>query len=457
MKTSIKNSAKLSASLIASVLVLSCGGDVGTDNGNMRVQQKIDGYNRELISAPDGWILEINTALGGIHTLWAGFEEGGRVEMYFDYVEYYRELNTTSYESTYRIKPLQLPTLSFDTYSFLSIFADPNQLNNGAGQTGTGLIADFEYEILRYHNDEFTLSGLKNGQAATMRKATPQEHSNIVGGILMANVDQAPVYQPCFHVFTYNGVKYDFVSNGRKTAFLWMEGGEPSMQVQGSKIDMDGNIIMMEPLLLGQVEIPYFTKTDEGYSANLGSEVLRITGGVAPAVSLFGNKPSDINYGCYMSNSMQNMWSSEFFFTYRQALQNLFYWTIENYGFGYYIQYVFFTFYGDGSLGLNIYYSLYMNGSLGSDTYVLFFYYDQCLRNPDGSWTTGSEYHPLIEDDKTTQDAQPLVAPLLDYFKGRQFFFKAWPAVASNGKPMMAFVPVSDRQSGTAVGMPMNP
>ena len=67
------------------------------------------------------------------------FTADNRVSMMFDYVEYYRDLKASPFESSYILKPLQGPTISFDTYSFLSIFADPNQLMNGAGQAGTGL------------------------------------------------------------------------------------------------------------------------------------------------------------------------------------------------------------------------------------------------------------------------------------------------------------------------------
>ena len=107
--------------------------DIYMENPDKRIQTKMQEYTDILTGAPDGWIGEINT---------------NRVSMMFDYVEYYRDLKASPFESSYILKPLQGPTISFDTYSFLSIFADPNQLMNGAGQAGTGLGADYEYEII---------------------------------------------------------------------------------------------------------------------------------------------------------------------------------------------------------------------------------------------------------------------------------------------------------------------
>ncbi|MCS2303131.1 DUF4302 domain-containing protein [Bacteroides ovatus] len=145
------------------------------ENPDKRIQTKMQEYTDILTGAPDGWIAEINTQLGGIHTLWMQFTADNRVSMMFDYVEYYRDLKASPFESSYILKPLQGPTISFDTYSFLSIFADPNQLMNGAGQAGTGLGADYEYEIISYKNDQFLLKGRKNKMEATLTKATNEE------------------------------------------------------------------------------------------------------------------------------------------------------------------------------------------------------------------------------------------------------------------------------------------
>ena len=64
---------------------------------------------------------------------------------------------------------------------------------NGAGQAGTGLGADYEYEIISYKNDQFLLKGRKNKMEATLTKATNEEREAIKNGALMENQDQAPI------------------------------------------------------------------------------------------------------------------------------------------------------------------------------------------------------------------------------------------------------------------------
>ncbi len=425
------------------------------NEGNMRVQRQIDHYNAELTGAEYGWIAEINTVLGGIHTLWMGFDDNGKVNMYFDYVEYYRELETTKYESSYRIKPMQLPTLSFDTYSFLSIFSDPNQLNNGAGQAGTGLGADFEYEILDYKNDVFTLVGLKNSQNATMRKATQKEYEAVAAGSLMANVDNAPAYQPCYHTFSYKGVSYDLVSNGRSTGFMSLDGGSAVLQAKGSMVDFDGNIVMMEPLVLGDTEVSYIAKTGTGYSINMGGEIIPVNRSVEPVVSLYGNQPKDLYFQLLVSNNMQNRWSSEYFFTYRQALQNIFNWTLENLGYGgYYLIYTKLNFYLPGEIGVECGHYLYQNGELNTESFVAFEFRFDITKNTDGSLTFSNDWIMYPSGNPDDADIIRCMTPLIEYYAGNRFFVKSWPVIMA-GNPMVALIPADNRELGVMVGAPV--
>lgn len=60
--------------------------DIYMENPDKRIQTKMQEYTDILTGAPDGWIAEINTQLGGIHTLWMQFTADNRVSMMFDYV-----------------------------------------------------------------------------------------------------------------------------------------------------------------------------------------------------------------------------------------------------------------------------------------------------------------------------------------------------------------------------------
>ncbi len=424
--------------------------DIYMENPDKRIQEKMQEYTSILTEAPYGWIAEINTELGGIHTLWMEFTPDQRVSMMFDYVEYYRELKTSAFESSYVVKPLQAPTLSFDTYSFLSIFADPNQLMNGAGQAGTGLGADYEYEIVSYKNDQFVLKGRKNKMDATLTKATAEEKEAIRQGALMENQDQAPVYQNKYYTFSYKGKTYDFVSNGRKTGFLSSYNGEPELQAEGSKIDLNGNIVMMKPLLLDGYEIYQFNKTAKGYTTQVGNDVLEIKGGTTPIVPLFNAPPGVLHQTLVVYNSMQNQWSSEYFDKHKAAVSNLFQFTQTQY----YIVYVALHMYVDGSI-LEIGYQLYQGGSLGPNTYGFYYQYEY-EQNNDGSLTFG-DYTPFDTSNPGHEQFDACLSPILNYFKGNTFFIKSWPVLYNNNSEyvMSALVPAEDRTLGVMVGVPM--
>ena len=53
--------------------------DIYMENPDKRIQTKMQEYTDILTGAPDGWIAEINTQLGGIHTLWMQFTADNRV------------------------------------------------------------------------------------------------------------------------------------------------------------------------------------------------------------------------------------------------------------------------------------------------------------------------------------------------------------------------------------------
>ena len=433
-------------------LISSCNDDdIYMENPDKRIQAKMQEYTDILAGSSNGWIVEINTQLGGIHTLWMQFTKDNRVSMMFDYVEYYRDLKSTTFESSYALKALQRPTLSFDTYSFISIFADPNQLMNGAGKPGTGLIADYEYEIISYKNDQFIMKGRKNGMSATFTKATQQQYDAVQSGSLMENQDQAPIYRPGFYSFVYKNQQYDFVSNGRNTGFLSLDrSGEPEMQLHGSKIDFNGNIIMMEPLVLGDYEIPHFTKTENGYTAKLGNDLIEIKPSTTPAVQLLYYPPQGVYQHLVVYNSMQNQWSSEYFDKHKAAVSTLFSWSKNLY----YITYVAVHLYSDGVI-LEIGYQMYQNGSLGSDTYGAFYTFEY-KKNPNGSFTFGN-YDPWDTINPGHEEFDKCLSSILEgYFKGHTYFFKTWPALYNNRYIMSAMIPADDKSLGVMVGVPMN-
>lgn len=254
-----------------------------------------------------------------------------------------------------------------------------------------------------------------------------------------------------YFTFSYKGQAYDFVSNGRKTGFLSANNGNPTLQIEGSKIDLNGNIVMMNPLILNGYEIYQFNKTSTGYTTQVGNDILEIKGGTTPIVPLFNAPPGAIHQTMVVYNDMQNQWSSEYFDKHKAAVSNLFAFTQTQF----YIVYVAIHMYTDGSI-VEIGYKIYQNGSLGADTYG-FYYTFNYQKNSDGSITFG-DYTPFDTSNPNHEEFDKCLSPILDgYFKKHKFFIKSWPALYNNSSQyvMSSLIPAEDKTLGVMVGVPM--
>lgn len=416
-----------------------------------RVTAKLNEYQEILCRAPYGWLAEIHTGNGGTHRLWMGFADNGEVTMYTDYVEYYRSLRTTPYTSTYKIKAQQRPTLSFDTYSYLSIFADPNPLANGAGKPGVGMVADFEYEIISYDKEQFELSGCKHGMQAILTEATADEYQKVTAGALMDCVVSAPVYEPQFFTFRYGGQSYELVCTGRKTSLSWTERRAGAAIIRNSQTDFEGNIILAEPIELGDSQITRFNKTENGYSVTIGNELIDIVKTSTSPASYLGYNNTNLGNVLYMfPSSAQTEWNSEFYSIIQDMMTKLY----NSKEMPVYVAYVGVQIYMDPLVWVEIGYYLINGGELDtSRVYASVYQYD-LKPNPNGSYTFGDSYSNVYgEDHLASNIVKKCSTKLLDgFFKGRTFYFKAWPKFQGE-YPYMALVPTEGvERTGALVG-----
>lgn len=417
-----------------------------------RVTAKLGEYQDVLCTAPYGWLADIYTGTGGTHRLWMSFSANEEVTMYTDYVEYYRTLRTTPYTSTYKLKAQQMPTLSFDTYSYLSIFADPNPLANGAGKPGVGMVADFEYEILSYKKGQIELIGCKNGMKALLTEATAEDYQAVSIGGLMDCVDLAPLYDQQFLTFSYEGQRYELVSNGRKTSLSWIENREPTAIIRNSQNDFEGNIILEEPILLGDQQITRFNKTASGYSVTIGNQLIDILKTTTTPASYLGYRNSDLTNVLYMFTSAQTEWNSEFYLIMQTMMTSLY----NSETIPLYVAYVNVMLYTNPVAWVEVgYYMVNSSGGIDtSNTYSVI--YEYALKaNLDGSYAFGNSYtNHYGESDLISNHVKKSATGLLDgYFKGRTFFFKAWPKFYNNKYPYVALVPTEGAdKTGVMVG-----
>lgn len=417
---------------------------------DQRVSAKLTEYEDILCSAPYGWLADIYTGTGGTHRLWMNFADNNEVTMYTDYVEYYRSLRTSPHTSTYQLKAQQLPTLSFDTYSYLSIFADPNPLVNGSGKPGAGMMADFEYQIIEYKKGQFELLGCKNGMRGVLTEATAEEYQAVKDGKLMDGVGKAPVYDEQFYTFTYNGQGYELSSNSRKTALCWIDRKRPAMIIRNSQTDFSGNIILEEPMTIADQQITRFDKTATGYSATLGNDLVSIIKTTSTHAPYLGYRNTDLANVLYMFISAQTEWNSEFYAIMQNMMSKLF----NDQEYPIYVPYVSVQFYNNPVAWVEIAYYLVSNGSVDQSRVLSVVFEYPLKANIDGSYTFGDSYTNLYgESDQTSNQVRKHATALLDgFFKGRTFFCKAWPKLQGE-YPFVALVPTEGlERTGAMVG-----
>lgn len=136
-----------------------------------RLSEALTKYNDLLSGSANGWKGHLFPAGGGGYGFLFNFNGKNRVQMLADLDE---NSGSNFFESSYRLKSTTLPSLYFDTYSYLHLLADPDPQTNG-GQPGWGLHSDFEFSILEAGTDTIKLKGNLNGSTLVLVKANANE------------------------------------------------------------------------------------------------------------------------------------------------------------------------------------------------------------------------------------------------------------------------------------------
>lgn len=163
-------------------LIFSCKKDEITDEQrpDYRLTEALAKYNDLLSGSANGWKGHLFPAAGGGYGFLFNFNGKNRVEMLADIDDL---SGVNFFESSYRLKAAALPSLYFDTYSYLHLLADPDPGVNG-GQPGWGLYSDFEFSILESTADTIKLKGNLNGSTLVLVKASATEAAAYKAGNL---------------------------------------------------------------------------------------------------------------------------------------------------------------------------------------------------------------------------------------------------------------------------------
>lgn len=151
-----------------------------------RIEDMLTDYKNVLTSTPYGWVGYIYPAVGGYaSTFLFQFDSVNRVTQYCDISD--QTISTPS-KSSYRIQALQMPTLVFDTYSYIHLLADPNSSVMG-GSSGQGFQSDFEFyfEKIAPTKDTIWMSGARYGTSLVLTKVTDDNRADVEQGFTQKN------------------------------------------------------------------------------------------------------------------------------------------------------------------------------------------------------------------------------------------------------------------------------
>lgn len=182
---------------LSSLFFVSCKNevdDVWDTPANTRLQQRLDECKAVLTDAQYGWKLDYRLLDEYDFSILMDFTADNRVEMLSDFVG-------DRLTSTYSLNAGEGPVLTFDTYSLLTILADPAYMNAGEGYKG-----DFEFKLtdidLQSQQDSIVFKGRRNGDRVVFRKATQQEwqiYGNSANLINLMSYSKEKKFFRCLH------------------------------------------------------------------------------------------------------------------------------------------------------------------------------------------------------------------------------------------------------------------
>ena len=271
-----------------------------------RIDAAVQAYKTELVSAPHGWMANIPTSQG-VYRFWMGFAEDNRVTMYTDNLAY-PVFKTIPKESSYRVQPLQRPTITFDTYSYLSILCDPDpDISGGSEESNQGLETDFEYEVVSYEDGRFELEGRNHRVKATLTMATAEEEEAVKAGALMGVQETLAEYaaQKGYYYMLVNGEKIAVDFSLRSVALSYVKDDRVTVVTSqaSSYVDLKGNLVLEQPLAAKGFIVTGFRwdKTTKSYTAIGSSSNLAVKSQAEAVIGL------DVLLGCKEGNRYRSM------------------------------------------------------------------------------------------------------------------------------------------------------
>jgi hypothetical protein len=232
-----------------------------------RVNQALTEYKATLVSAQHGWKAVLHPDGGAGYSFHFIFSENDRVTMLSD-------INATTiaepFQSSFRLKALQRPSLIFDTYSYLHILSDPDATKSG-GDWGQGKYSDFEFLFDSVTPETITLTGSLKGSKLILTKATREEAENYIKRIgeqanAFRNIDKLTTY---FKRFTVGTSTFDISADTerRLITFSYYE-GDTRRSFETSYYFTQEGLTLIDPFVSGPLTVTTLTGLQHIASTN---------------------------------------------------------------------------------------------------------------------------------------------------------------------------------------------
>jgi hypothetical protein len=239
--------------LVGSFLISSCETEyepIFNDSPDERIRAEMERYEDLLMSSPHGWKASLYTGTGAGYFYYFDFREDGTVSMLSDF-------NTTTagdvMESTWTLKALQQITLSFTTYSYVHLPADPDgNINNGI--PGSGLLSDFEFSFASTSGDSVVMKGIQHNAQFILIRSTEEEKQAYLDKRIQYLLERADEFLGDYSSYTVSlpgnlTVPMALSLDYKMISFQYVEGETIYAPATSYTFSTDG-IILREPITI---------------------------------------------------------------------------------------------------------------------------------------------------------------------------------------------------------------
>lgn len=250
-----------------------------------RLSEALTEYQKLLTGAKFGWKGYLLTGNKISATFLFNFTDKNRTIMSADYT-----VDNETFESSYRLKSLQRPTLLFDSYSILHLLSDPTP-NVAGGSVGQGYFSDFEFAFLSANADTVKLEGTYNQSKLILVKSKSAAES---AGVFTENAGMATTLnrlKTYFKRTTLGGTDCEINLDVQNKLFKISYLDGTGLKTVSSSYFVTGNTIMFwDPIAVKDVvitsikDISYDLATGFINASTSGGTALQIKEAIAPLV-----------------------------------------------------------------------------------------------------------------------------------------------------------------------------